>query len=238
MSTSTPEAGPPGVVDALATTLYDTAKSLAPAPVKGLGGVRLRQVQVATASPLTVYVDGDTTSPVPAGPLDAAGIPAAGTWGWALQNGTDLILLTGGGGGGGGVVKSATITSPVTPIAGAPSETDITGLSISFTADPTHWYRFVCQNNRGIADSVAPELIRIILADGANTHIEESNMTPQVANRAYPFTQISAPVTGLSGTVTRKMRAQRVTGTGTVTWDCAAIATSTLFAEDLGTPQP
>jgi hypothetical protein len=81
--------------DLLGQTLYDTAKALSPPP--GLGAANLRQVQVASRDAATktcrVYVDGDTTSPVPCGVPGPGVVPVVGALGWALQNRSDLLLL-------------------------------------------------------------------------------------------------------------------------------------------------
>lgn len=56
----------------------------------------LRQVTVASRDPATlkceVYLDGDTTVPVPCG-LAGSLVPIVGQKGWAIANGTDLLLV-------------------------------------------------------------------------------------------------------------------------------------------------
>lgn len=131
-----------------------------------------------------------------------------------------------------GVLKSATITASVA-VAASPTETDI-GLSVTFTAEAERHYRFVLAIPRGISSTVANDLCRVILADSGGTNIEEYNANIPTANRSVGQTWVSQPFTGLSGSITRKIQASRVAGSGNVSFDAAAIAPATLYVEDLG----
>lgn len=57
----------------------------------------LRRVTIASRDPATltctVHLDGDTSTPVPCALGTPAAVPVVGAMGWALQNGTDLLLV-------------------------------------------------------------------------------------------------------------------------------------------------
>ena len=82
--------------EGLSTMLYDTAKVLGPEPPT-LGGVRFRQVQIASRDPATltceVYLDGDISVSVPCALAGTHVVPIVLEQGWALQNGSDLVLM-------------------------------------------------------------------------------------------------------------------------------------------------
>jgi len=56
----------------------------------------LRQITVASRDPAAltcqVYLDGDTSTPVPCRPIGTGVVPIVGQQGWALASGTDLLL--------------------------------------------------------------------------------------------------------------------------------------------------
>ena len=60
------------------------------------GTAGLRRVTVASRDPAArtcqVYLDGDTSTPAPCGLLSRSVVPVVGELGWALANGTDLLL--------------------------------------------------------------------------------------------------------------------------------------------------
>lgn len=113
---------------------------------------------------------------------------------------------------------------------GVAAQTDITSLSVTFTAVSSRLYKttLVVQAKQITAGATAT----IFIADGANVVIDVAEMT-LAANDFCKFVAMEL-VTGISGSITRKGRA--VTGGGTVTINPDASATSAprLIVEDAG----
>lgn len=114
--------------------------------------------------------------------------------------------------------------------AGGAGEADVTSLSVTWTADATRRYRISC-HGRGMA-SAAIGSTRIAITDSANTHVAESDFDARIANTAYGPADASVIVSGISGSVTYKVRALTVTGGGV--WTFAATPNAYILVEDIG----
>ena len=110
---------------------------------------------------------------------------------------------------------------------------DVTGLAVTFTADPTHIYKTTVVIT--VSKSTAVGNINVQIADAAN-----SNITTQVV-QASTTTDILAPFvmaveSGLSGTQTRKVRAS--TNVAGLTINGSATYKTMILVEDITTAYP
>lgn len=108
--------------------------------------------------------------------------------------------------------------------------TDITSLSVAFTAVANRLYR-VTLDAQSVQSTVTTDRVDVILADVSNNVLLTHN---------YPVSQpcgvsLVKTLSGVSaGSYTVKARCQRGAGTGTVQWNAAATAPSLLLVEDIG----
>lgn len=106
--------------------------------------------------------------------------------------------------------------------------TDITGMSVAFTADPTRRYKtsvlFVCYPSVGPASIVAQ------IANAAGTLMKRSFVTVPTANY-YATVTVALVESGLSGAQTRKAMVSTSAGT-LVTY--AASTSALILVEDIG----
>jgi uroporphyrinogen-III decarboxylase len=115
--------------------------------------------------------------------------------------------------------------------AGITTEVDVTGLAITFTAEPARYYRATLQAT--IQSTIANDRMIMQIKDGA-TAIQALNSYQQVAN-VPASVSTSVVVTALaSGVHTFKVTAQRFAGTGTVTVVGSATSPAYLSVEDIG----
>lgn len=142
----------------------------------------------------------------------------------------NMNLLPGGLESGG----YAEVTANQTTIT---SEADVTSLTVTWTAVSARRYRTSFCLNVSAQSSVpgSGEYMRIYITDGSNTHKFEST-APDPAGTDDRVTIVGSVVeTGLSGSTTRKLRAQRADGTGHA---MSVLAASTypayILVEDIG----
>lgn len=128
-----------------------------------------------------------------------------------------------------GYVARAVVTAPQTVAA---SGTDITGLSVTFTAIPGHIYK-TSWKMRVTKDATAGA-VWTVLADAANNGIDQAFAT-MVASADINYTGFAIE-TGLSGATTRKMRLFMAAGQATVA--AGATNPATLVVEDITQVQP
>jgi hypothetical protein len=112
---------------------------------------------------------------------------------------------------------------------GITTETNVTGLSVTFTADSTRYYKTTIYTFSALQNTAAG-YAEFKITDGSNVQ-KQSGVIYQGAGVQSPLC-VSVVETGLSGSVTRKARA--LTNAGTLT--LAASATSPMFivVEDIG----
>ncbi len=128
-----------------------------------------------------------------------------------------------------GLMASARITANVAP--GTPNEQDVTGLSVTWDALSSRNYKLFC-HGRGMATTIAGRT-RLSIADSVNNHVAESDFDNTVLNVAEGPADVStSALTGLSGSVTYKVRAQTLTGGGN--WTFAATPEAYLEVFDVG----
>lgn len=108
--------------------------------------------------------------------------------------------------------------------------TDIVGLSVTFNADPTHYYRttvFFLASSTVVSDDITGDLV-----DASNNRKQlfpSPYLDPQSSMTMYA----ALVETGLSGSITRKARANRG-GTGTMTIAGDPTFPRFILVEDLG----
>jgi hypothetical protein len=127
----------------------------------------------------------------------------------------------------GGKMGYASITSPQGSITG--SATDITSLTVTWTAVSSRLYRtsFVTLASSTVATDVA----LVLITDGSGT---QKTTTSTYLDSTSSFMVSSFLLeTGLSGSVTRKLRALR-TGSGTLTIQAATDYPAFILVEDIG----
>jgi len=128
---------------------------------------------------------------------------------------------------GGGVVASASRTTSQTGV--GTSATDLTGLSVTFTATSTRYYR-VSVFVPIIIQDTAVGTPTLQITDSAGTVINSATVSVQTSYRSPMFAMTFE--SGLSGSITRKARLLTSNNT------CQTLVSSTspalLIVEDLG----
>ncbi len=105
---------------------------------------------------------------------------------------------------------------------------DVTSLSVTFTANSTRIYRTTVQflvNQQSNAG-----LVTARLTDGSN--VQKQQWFQNIAVNEYSVAQIHLYETGLSGSITRKVRAE--TSAGSVSVLAAATYPGVIIVEDIG----
>jgi hypothetical protein len=127
-----------------------------------------------------------------------------------------------------GFIDSAEITASQLGI--GTSSTDITGLSVTFDAIDGRLYRYSFQAD--VAVSVADGAWVVQLTDASNNGLKRTTLGP--ANLASFTCTMLHKESGLSGSTTRKMRANKAVGTGTLDIHAASSFPGFLMVEDIG----
>lgn len=128
-----------------------------------------------------------------------------------------------------GVVAKAKVTANQTPIT---TIVDLTGLTVTWTADPSRLYKISFHIT--VSSSVAADNGRVTITDSPGT-------TDFGLAGGYLFTtSIALDATtyesGLSGSITRKLRLARISGTGNLTMTASATSPAHILVEDIGIP--
>lgn len=129
----------------------------------------------------------------------------------------------------GGWVGEASATSTQTS-AGVGVE-DLTGLSITFTAVAGRRYKISAI--AAFTASVNDGAMALILTDGSNTQLQASTAPVVSATLSQPLDLFHTEVPG-AGSITRKLRMQKPSGTGTLQLQAAASRPALLLIEDVG----
>jgi len=131
--------------------------------------------------------------------------------------------------GGRGVVATATKTSGQ---GGITSVTDVTSLSVTFTAVTGRRYRLSFQGQ--VYSSVSGDTVQVQITDSTNA-VQNFGIAFVSSGYSYSLSiRVDAYVTPSAGSVTYKVRALRNTGSGTVGIDCGSTYPAFLVAEDVG----
>lgn len=127
-----------------------------------------------------------------------------------------------------GLKQIATRNSDATPFTTA---ADVSSMSITWTATSSRQYRVVAF--AALTSSTSGDHGLILIADGSNNQ-------KAIARGLSLSTSVATPVrceeivTGLSGSVTRKMRAGRSAGSGNITVVMGSGALGVIYVEDIG----
>ena len=131
-----------------------------------------------------------------------------------------------GTGGPRGVVAYGSVTANQSNIT---TVVDLTGLTATWTANPTRTYRTTAFFNMN--SSVAGDASEVDLVDAAAT-VKQWAFVRLTGAGVSEFHTVSVVETGLSGTVTRKVQAKRVAGTGALMMVANANAPAYIVVED------
>lgn len=108
---------------------------------------------------------------------------------------------------------------------------DVSGLSVTWTAISTRVYELEFIGN--VSSTVTADAIQIQITDSANTPINSSIATNLLTTQIQHL-YVKARLTGVSGSVTYKIRAARNTGTGTTVIEATTQRPSALWVRDVG----
>lgn len=128
-----------------------------------------------------------------------------------------------------GRITSASLTSDsatFTTIA------DITSYTVTFTAEASRYYRLAIKAH--IESSVAGDYARLAITTDGDTVLNDCKRELPVANESQSI-ECWVIVQPGAGSVTYKVRGERVSGTGNVKVDAAATSPALFLVEDLGT---
>ena len=117
---------------------------------------------------------------------------------------------------------------------GITSVTDITSLTVTWTAVAARRYRTSVYLN--LESSVAADIMEATITDGSSSQkaLGVVVMSALTAENDYMTIVVSTTETGLSGSTTRKVRARRRSGTGSVALRAGATYPAHILVEDIG----
>lgn len=109
---------------------------------------------------------------------------------------------------------------------------DITGLSVTFTAETGRTYRISAEMNA--QSTIAGDQVGIFITDSSN-NVVQARYTGSVAASLQVGVSLTAFVSPGAGSVTYKIRGQRISGTGNGTVQASGTAPAYIWVDDLGT---
>ncbi|CAB4136919.1 hypothetical protein UFOVP314_45 [uncultured Caudovirales phage] len=130
-----------------------------------------------------------------------------------------------------GFVAQASVTAQQN---GITTVTDLTGLTVTWTAIASRRYRVTAAAE--INGTVAGDLLIVYITDGSNTIQQRAVVTVPSLNSGggYAHARLELHLSNVSGSVTRKLRLERNAGTGTAGMFAAATTPAYLTVEDIG----
>lgn len=108
---------------------------------------------------------------------------------------------------------------------------DVTGLSVTFNATTTRLYKMTAKGL--ILSSTLDDVCQMAITDSSNNIVAWGAMTSRSTGFGADITAM-ALVSGISGSVTYKVRAARQGGAGTVTFVSGTTNPAYLIVEDIG----
>jgi len=166
-----------------------------------------------------------TSSTRPASPYDGQVIYETDTDFMLVYNGTAWVAP---GNVSQGTVAYAQVVADQTGIFAA---TDLTGMSVTWIAVASRRYRITVTGE--VASSVADGVYVVSLTDTSNVQVKRAT-GPCTTLNSQTLTLVYC-VTGLSGSITRKCRLTKTSGTGTLTFgNASATNPSFILVEDIG----
>lgn len=125
-------------------------------------------------------------------------------------------------------VPYAQVVANQTPIN---AEGDLTGLTVTYTAVAGRRYRITAKVE--ITSSVADGVYVVKITDAANVGLQRAT-DACLTTSSRSVTLVYSAVAAASGATTRKLRASKIGGTGTLTMGCAADYPAFIMVEDIG----
>lgn len=114
---------------------------------------------------------------------------------------------------------------------GITAETDVTGLSVTWTAIASRYYRTSFYAN--LFSTAADDNVIVKITDGAAAMRARGSVITRLASFGI-VCQGEVIESGLSGSITRKLRALRNSGSGTVTVEATGTYPAFIIVEDIG----
>jgi hypothetical protein len=114
---------------------------------------------------------------------------------------------------------------------GITSEADITSLTLTVTANASRYHKVSWQCEVDVSNLDTVPVVKV--TDASNNAKGQTTMAFPIINVGHTFAG-SVVETGWSGSTTRKLRAVRALGTGTVDINAAATSPAFLLIEDIG----
>jgi hypothetical protein len=108
---------------------------------------------------------------------------------------------------------------------------DVSGLSVTWTAVASRRYRLVF--NGDVASDTSGDVITASITTSGNTQLSRGTARMNASNVAETV-HAEAFITGVSGSVTYKVRAERTSGAGSCTVQAAATYPAIFYVEDVG----
>jgi hypothetical protein len=108
---------------------------------------------------------------------------------------------------------------------------DISGFSATWTATSTRRYKLSLHGH--ISSSVAGDWARLAITDASNVVQVDSKCELPVINEEQSVDAFVV-VSGITGSVTYKVRGERLSGTGNIMVEAAATSPAILLVEDIG----
>ena len=130
---------------------------------------------------------------------------------------------------GGQEMGYASVTTNQT---GITTVVDVTGLSITWTAISSRVYELEAFVN--VSSSAASDNVNVNICDSSNNQIQAAVADLSTTVGRLETISVRARVTGLSGSVTYKVRIFRNAGTGTLTVEAGATRPATFIVKDIG----
>lgn len=132
----------------------------------------------------------------------------------------------------GGVIALAQITTGQGPItSGQATPTDITGLSVAFTAKAGRYYRTTARVE--VQSTILNDAITVEICDGANSRLQRCDKPLGAANVAGSLRD-ELTETLNPGSTTRKLRFFRSSGSGNISVAAASNNIGYILVEDIG----
>jgi hypothetical protein len=127
-----------------------------------------------------------------------------------------------------GIIAEARRTANQT---GITTITDLTGLTITFTAWPGRTYKV--RGEVVLESTVVADIPKLSLTDGSNNLLKQSFWVVENAGQGIPY-NVELSFNALTGSNTFKLRAERNAGAATITMDASAANPAWLRLEDIG----
>lgn len=140
---------------------------------------------------------------------------------WLFWTGSDWAALSSS------TVGYAQITASQ---AGITTITDITSLTVTFTAVAGRRYRISA--SAFLLTTVAGDVASLVIADGSNVQLNSSQVDLRVADNIRGH--ISHVIVPGAGAKTYKLRASRVSGSGNISLSAGAAYPAFILVEDIG----